>query len=323
MIITDFIAEHLPGAERIGRLNYGAERERVPALPADPDWLDLRSLAKNGMGVAALEEGRLIGFLCGTAPFEHAFRSTDAVGVFSPMGANGALPERGAACYARMYQAAGEKWARAGAASHAICLYAHDTAAQQQMFEYGFGLRSLDGIRDMSEPEAGDCPGYRFSELPKAEWQKLLPLDHMLDAHMAASPCFILRPSRSEASFVEEAEEQGARFFVAKIGETGEIAAFLKAAYDGETFVCKTPAYLHVNGAFCLPAHRGNGIYTALLRFAIQEMQRDGITRLGVDFEGINPTAHRFWRKHFGIYTHGVVRRIDEHAVKALHSAKE
>lgn len=323
MVITDFTAEHLVDAERIGRQNYETEREYFPALPADPDWPDLRYFAENGMGIAALEDGQLIGFLCGTEPFEHAFRSTDAVGVFSPMGANGALPEHDGECYARMYQAAGEKWARAGAASHAICLYAHDTAAQRKMFEYGFGLRSLDGIRDMSEPEAVDFPGYLFSELPKAEWHKLLPLDHMLDTHMAASPCFILRPSRSEASFEEQAEEDGSRFFVARVEETREIVAFLKAAHDGETFVCEIPRYLHVNGAFCLPSHRGKGIYTALLRFAIRELQRDGITRLGVDFESINPTAHRFWRKHFGIYTHSVTRRIDEHAVTALHSSKQ
>jgi hypothetical protein len=34
-----------------------------------------------------------------------------------------------------------------------------------------------------------------------------------------------------------------------------------------------------------------------------------------VDFESINSTAHRFWWKYFGIYTCGVVRRIDEHAL--------
>jgi len=82
---------------------------------------------KNGLGVAAFEGDSMVGFLCAVGPFPNAFRSTDALMVFSPMGANGSVCENRANIYARMYQAAGEKWARAGAASHGICLYAHDT----------------------------------------------------------------------------------------------------------------------------------------------------------------------------------------------------
>ena len=44
-------------------------------------------------------------------------KTTDVKGIFSPMGANGAVPENRARIYAAMYQAAGEKWVKAGAVS--------------------------------------------------------------------------------------------------------------------------------------------------------------------------------------------------------------
>ena len=85
------------------------------------------------------------------------------------------------------------------------------------------------------------------------------------------------------------------------------------AEQDGETFLCYQPGYIHIDGAFCLPTHRGSGAAAGLLRFMANRFYREGFSRLGVDFESINPTGHRFWRKYFQIYTHSVARRIDEH----------
>lgn len=41
-------------------------------------------------------------------------------------------------------------------------------------------------------------------------------------------------------------------------------------------------------------------------------MKNDGIKRIGVDCETINPTAFRFWGKYFDSYTYSFIRRIDE-----------
>jgi hypothetical protein len=94
----------------------------------------LKSFAENNLGVAAFGGDATLGFLCSIFPFKNAFGSTDATGVFSPMGANGVVGNNRAKIHARLYQAAGEKWVNAGAASHAMCLYAHDIEAQNQFF---------------------------------------------------------------------------------------------------------------------------------------------------------------------------------------------
>jgi len=82
---------------------------------------------------------------------------------------------------------------------------------------------------------------------------------------------------------------------------------------DGETFIVDDSDYIHVSGAFCLPEHRGQGVYPNLLNYAIHILKAENYSRLGVDFESINPTAWGFWLKYFSAYTHGLVRRIDEH----------
>lgn len=131
LIITDFTADYIEAATFLARQNYEQEWGFVPALPPVDTLPNLNPYAKNGLGVAAFEDDAMVGFLCSIPPFKNAFRSTDATGVFSPMGANGAIGKNRAKVYARLYQAAGEKWVRSGASSHAICLYAHDREAQE------------------------------------------------------------------------------------------------------------------------------------------------------------------------------------------------
>jgi hypothetical protein len=311
--ILNFTTEHIEQAQHIARQNYESECRFAPSLPQVDAMPDLRPFAENGLGVTAFKGDEMVGFLCSVPPFKNVFRSTDAVGVFSPMGANGTVPENRAAIYARLYQMAGNKWVKAGACSHAVCLYAHDKDAQEQFFRYGFGLRCVDAIRGMDAIEAPRCVGYDYSELKPDEFLQILPLEHMLDAHMAASPTFILRMSETEESFIQKATRNSSRFFAAK--DSGKIVAFLRIERDGETFIRGIPGYIHVNGAFCLLEYRSKGIYSNLLNLAIHTLKVENHTRLGVDFESINPTAYDFWLKHFDAYTHSVVRRIDEHAI--------
>ena len=314
MQIVDFATAHIEQAMQIAKQNYEDERHHVSALPPIETVPDLAPYVENGLGVAAFEGDNMTGFLCAIGPFKNAFRSTDVIGVFSPMGAHGAIGGNRANTYAYMYQAAGEKWACAGAASHAVCLYAHEREIQEQFFRYGFGLRCIDAIRSMNGVDEPLCEGYEFAELTSDEFIQVLPLVHMLDAHMAASPSFILRPSDTEESFVNKVRQCHPTILVAK--KNGQIVAYLRAEREGETFLCKMDGYAHVMGAFCLPEHRGKGLHQKLLYLMIQNLNAQGYTRFGVDFESINPAAYCFWLKHFDAFTHSVVRRIDESAVK-------
>jgi len=309
--IEDFTPAHIEQASRIALMNYEAERVLVPALPPIEAVPTPAYFAKNNLGVAAFEGGGMVGFLCCTNPFENAFRSTGAVGVFSPMGASGAVGGNRAQIFARMYQAAAEKWVRAGASSHAICLYAHDGDVQRQMYAYSFGMRCIDAIRitePVSCPEITDCS---FEELPARDVLALIPLNKALVRHLEQSPAFMHYPHTTEDTYAEMLSEEGLRFFVAR--QDGRVIAYLKISGEGETFICDDMP--NITGAFCLPEWRGQGIFQNLLNAAISVLRAEGHFHLGVDLESFNPTAHGFWPKYFNAYTHSVVRRIDEGAL--------
>jgi GNAT superfamily N-acetyltransferase len=312
MQIINFTKKHIEQAIQIGKQNYDTERECVSVLPTVDTWPDMCAFAENGLGVAAFEGEKMLGFLCCVSPFKNAFRSTDAVGVFSPIHGNGAVIENKGEIYARMYQVAAEKWTKAKATSHAVCLYTHDTVAQEQFFRYGFGIRCMDAIRPMEEMISQVCPQYTFRELSPDEYIFVYPLYDMLGEHMASSPTFIVRSHSQEAFYKSITNES--RFFVAE--NNSKIIAFLKIVNSGETFITEALDLLYVDGAFCLPEHRGIGVYRNLLNFAIHTLKIEGYKHFGVDFESINPTAYYFWSKYFSVYTHSVVRRIDEHSIK-------
>ena len=207
MRVIDFTHEHIEAALNLAKLNYDQERAIVQALPPINRLPDLTRFADNGLGVAAFDGDKLVGFLCSGLPRDNAFGSTDVKGVFSPLGANAATLDNRAKVYAAMYQAAGEKWARTGAASHGICLYAHDTEAQQQLFLYGFGLRCVDAIRPMEAIDCEPCNSYSFAELTQSEFASVHPLDQMLNGHMRQSPMFMLRKADTLEEFLQTCQE--------------------------------------------------------------------------------------------------------------------
>ena len=83
---------------------------------------------------------------------------------------------------------------------------------------------------------------------------------------------------------------------------------------EAQIGICRkeTNLYRHIMGAYCMPEHRGRGVYKNLLNYVINTLKTEGYTRLGVDFESINPSGSGFWLKFFHAYTNSVVRRIDE-----------
>ena len=229
------------------------------------------------------------------------------------MGGNAATPENRAKIYAAMYQAVSEKWVRAGAVSHAICLNAHDLEAQHQFYLYGFGLRCVDGIRPMEPIDCKPCTDYQFLELGPEDRPAVYSLEIMLDKHYRTSPYFMNRPSVTY-NYFRDYYLKDARYFGVKHLE--ELCAFLSVTNEGETYIATGENYKHICGAFCMPKYRGKGVYLNLLNYAISTLKSEGYIRLGTDFESFNPSGAGFWLKHFSAYTHSVVRRIDENMLE-------
>ncbi len=315
MRIVDFSPCHISQAHALARRHYAEERAAVPALPnllpPPPD-----PFAQNGLGVAAFEGERLLGFLGCYTPWENAFTGT-ARGTFSPLEAHGAISEQRESIYRLLYRAAAEKWVRAGIASHSIALYAHDFAGLRAFFTCGFGLRCVDAVRSMEEisglsdnrqtiPE-----DITFTEAGKAAFPSIAPLGVQLTRHLAESPCFMRqRQEETPETWLAGQKERDSRLFIAS--HEGRVLAFLEVAAEGENFAAHFPGMANICGAYCLPQYRGLGIMPRLLNVVLRTLRQEGYTQLGVDYESFNLAAQAFWPKYFTPYTNGVVRRIDE-----------
>jgi len=318
MRIMDLEQRHLKEAVIMALANYNEERERVLSLPGVKQIPDLTIFASNGLGVAAIDDaGLLIGFLGCFEPWDNAFDS-NAKGTFSPLHAHGAIKEKRGEIYKRMYQYAAEKWVKHQITYHAIALYAHELDAISAFFQYGFGLRCVDAIRDMCPIETSNQYVKKgihveFKELHKEDIPMVRELRKMLSDHLGESPCFMYSSESDFSFWLQSAAKRDSRLFVAMDG--GNVISFFEIQDTGENFATWTPDMRSICGAFCLPEYRGKGISQNLLNYIITALRKEGVQQLGVDFESFNPTAVAFWPKYFDAYTYSVVRRIDECAI--------
>lgn len=313
MIIIDFEQKHVEGAKLIAQANYKEEREQLSILPSIDILPGLEYFAGNGFGVAAVEDNRLIGFLCCYEPRDNAFGSM-AKGVYSPVHAHGAIKENRRVIYQKMYQAAAEKWVKCNITYHTITHYAHDSEAINAFCKYGFGLRCIDAIRPMEVFECQMTEEISFVELSKAEVIKVRKLRQLLSQHLGNSPCFMHTSKEELEHWLVRAEERDSRLFVANSGN--ETIAYIEVMDEGENFVTEVSQMSNICGAFCLPEYRGKNIVQNLINYAITKLKEEGYQILGVDFESFNPTASGFWLKYFSEYTNSLVRRIDEGALQ-------
>ena len=313
MNIVSFEKEHIDEAKAIALANYQEERQFVKDLPEISELPDLNELAGNGLGVAAFEQGKMVGFLCCYKPWDNAF-GTAAKGTFSPIYAHGAVAENREMIYRKLYQTAAEKWVAHGITYHAIAMYAHDEQALRAFFLYGFGVRCVDAIRDMSGINYHAVPDLQFRELPKEEIAKIREMRRQLSEHLGSSPCFMYSNEQEFKQWLIRAENRETDVYVAELD--GEPVSFIEIADDGETFVTEKEEMKNICGAFCMPEYRGSGVFANLLNYVVDRLRQQGITHLGVDFESYNPAGSGAWNKYFTPYTHSVVRRIDECALR-------
>jgi len=315
MQIISFNREHLEQAMQIAKANYEEERLLVPMLPQVDSLPDLTEFADNKLGVVAIDNNKMIGFLCAYYPIDDAWGTTNAKGTFSPIHAHGVIGENRDRVYSQLYQVAADKWVKEGIVSHAIALYAHDKETLGSFFYNGFGLRCIDAIRYIDHIPMINNIKCEYCELPKDEWKNLLDLQNILISHLGNSPTFMPYPLVSEEKFLKGIAND-VRYFVAR--EKDKCIAYIKIGENGENFVCDDSSMMNICGACCLPEYRGTGIYYNLLAHLVSTLKSEGYTRLGVDFESFNPTARGFWLKYFTEYTKSVVRRIDEKILKGV-----
>ena len=315
MHIEPLTDRHIPEAVALAQAAYAHERRHTPALTVDDVSGTLTAaigeLVRHGRGVAAVVDGHLAGYLALHGPIGGFFGS--GTGCFAPLHGHAATGPDPARLSSLLFQNAAEMMTVHGVDTFAVSTYAHDRAAATAFSLNGFGIRNADAIRDLDHADPIACrptPGIAFTEIAWADTADLLPLKNGLVHHLHRSPTFVAASVFSAERFAALCARRRSRFFVARDGDAP--IAYMEVVDKGENILTVAQDMRNICGAFLADEYRGRGISQSLLRLALGTLRSEGIRRVGVDFETMNPTALHFWTKYFAVYAHSYARRIDD-----------
>jgi GNAT superfamily N-acetyltransferase len=330
MQIVEFTENHWEDAAALVAAAVRRLRQEVGILP--PQYEEgaailprLAQLARSVPGVAAIDNGRLEGFLC--AMSLSSFKGKR--GAFSPAWANAAQPENAGRIYQALYAALAPQWLTGGCVVHTVQLLAHDRRGLDGLFWLGFGLNNVDAIRDLA-PVAGAHgpatpvpPGITIRRAAADDVAAVGALGEGLQRHLADAPVYLPFLHRdTPADHLAWLAEPGNRQWLAFRGglpvaelrrEPSNFTALALAADAGSTFI---------TSAYTTPAERSGGIAAALLDCLLADARDEGLVRCATDFESANLPGARFWLRHFQPTAYAVVRYVDER-IGYAHAGRE
>lgn len=310
-----FTEKHIDEAVRLALAELSAERKHCPDIPNE-DYTEMLTgmlhwLCSQSYGKAAVQEGRLVGYLLFAGPWDGFFG--DVKGVFSPLSGSAfsyECTDRGRLA-SQLFQSVADDFVHDGVYSVAVCRFAHDEETARSFILNGFGIRCCDAVRELSEMKLAATENACFSELLREEFIKIKPLELGLVRHLEKAPVFYPTDMNDPDSWFDWwSGREGLRIFAAEAD--GKTIGFIAVTTDGENYITETERMANICGAFFDTAYRGGGLAQSLLSYICETLKSEGITHLGVDCETLNPTALNFWGKYFDHYTYSYARRIDE-----------
>ena len=316
MNIIPFEKEHVKQAGELLWLAYETERSTVPALPKAGNVDFFAQLASeftgNGMGVAAVDDGRLNGFLTGMAVGELFGLSK---GVYIPLHAHAARGRERQLVYQQLYAAASEIWVKKGLLSHVVTVYVHDKEAVNAWFWQDFGLRCVDAIRPLSNVPLTGKGAFDIRRVEPKDAGILLPLHREHWRYYRNAPLFMKVHEDCTLEELQDWLSQKDQYAWAAY-EDGVPVSYMQLRHGGETFTSDDEKSMNICGAYTKANLRRGGYGTAILQTIVQWLREKGFERLGVDYESFNIYGSRFWGKHFTPFTYSLTRRIDERVVE-------
>lgn len=264
---------------------------------------------KGKYGLVAVENEKLVGYLTFWGGFEGHFGNVK--GSFSPLFGSAFGGKDRQKTASLLFENLSKIMIKDGIFSFAICKYAHDKEIAEVFILNGFGIRCSDAIRELSKiDELKINSGCRYEEISYEKAGILLNLKNGLVKHMNGSPVYFPNQEFTAEKFAELCEKRKSRFFIAYADDTP--IGYIEVDVDGETFISEDSEVINICGTYVDSKFRNSPVAKELLTYTMKKLEDEGVKYLGVDCETLNPTALRFWVKHFESYTYSFVRRIDE-----------
>jgi GNAT superfamily N-acetyltransferase len=312
MKISTFHKDFIPEAAKLFIQSYQKQRQATPILP---DLMEnaglvetmLADLMDSCPGVAAMKEGRLVGYMGWF--LVKKFRDTDRKGAYVPEWGHACTEKDKTNIYRAMYRAAAHEWSKAGCQVHALTLLAHDHATEKVWFWNGFGLTVVDGIRAMCSLDVPSTTDLHIRKATPQDANALAELDAEHWRHYTQSPVFMTpRTGKDAAGNIEFLARPKNSVWLAFDGNI--LVGFIR--YEGYDFdgsaILESEEGVTITGAYVRPAYRGRKAAVALLDAALRDYQQRGLKYCAVNFESFNPEAATFWMKYFEPVCYSVLR---------------
>lgn len=307
MEIKPFHNNYLDNAAALFIANFQKLRKEIPSLPDDmtePSRVieNIQEIMQGCSGVAAIEHGRLIGYL-GWWIIDH-FRETERRAAYVPewalSTAQTGMEETRPGIYRALYRAAAAHWVEEGCQAHAVTLLASDKVAERTWFWSGFGLTVIDAVRSV-QPLQVAAPGnltIRKAVLDDVKVLAELEAEHW--KHYGLPPILMApqSPYGPDEFAVLLTQPQNSAWLAI---DNGFPVAYMRFEINSNraALIVQSNSAFAITGAFTRPAYRGHGVAPALLDSAIRDYAARGYACCTVDFETLNPEATVFWMKYF------------------------
>jgi len=315
--LVPFSKAHWDGAAEVLAAAQRANRKREPLLPARyEDAATARAIIEKtcteASGVAALRDGRVVGFLAAILEVD----AMERVAVVLPPGAAIASGEAGE-LYREMYAAAAERWVANGYFTHFLHVAACDSQAVRAWFSLGFGRYSLYNWRDLS-PVAGPEAEIVIRRVGPEAFDDEWPLRDALRRYNASSPILhpFVRRIGAELERTIEAERAGMAdeknaYFLAYQDDKAVAVMILVPPQPDYMLTPDGSAYLSI--AFVDDDARAGGIGAAMVNRGLAWALEQGYQLCTVGYFSPNLVGARFWQgKGFQPLGFCLERRLDE-----------
>lgn len=312
-------SDDLPQAADLFTQGYKSLRRSVPVMPEGMENPDnviprLEWILANGGGLAAVQDGRLAGYLSWLVDAD--FRGTGKSGAYCPEWGHAVGSESPEKIYRRLYHKATGLWAEAGYQVYALTYLANNSFLDTFVFHNGFGMIVMDAVRPIAFKAERADPGVSVRKCSPKDAALVAALDEEHCEHYTLPPT-LMTPREVESEQTVRAFMQGQHnaYWLAEV--EGQPAGFIRFEYGatGASAVVRSDLAIGITGAFIRPQHRGRAAAQAILEAALQAYAQSGLTACWVDFESINPDAYGFWRKYFTVVCHSVVRYPEQFLV--------
>ena len=197
-----------------------------------------------------------------------------------------------------------------------IAVPAYDIGARQLLHDLGFANQVINAIASIEftslrKMSAASEIILRPGDEDDSEMIRTLKIK--LAQHLSASPTMLyLDINRMDNWLADWLTQPGDVSIVAEYN--GRLIGYLQAGnprWDVSRMV-HTDDDLAIFGAYLDEEHRGKGIFDAMLGKLCEIGKSMEKKRLSVDFESSNPTARRYWLRHFSPITYAMLRKVDE-----------